>query len=360
MAKAVRDPRWVDAVLGSQAVFFCGGAQERIVDTLWPAGLASPLLEAVWQVFRRGGVVAGTSAGAAIMSATMFRDAPSVMRVLKGELREGREFGPGLGFVGPVLFVDQHFLKRGRVGRLLPLMVHKGYTLGLGVEENTAAIVQGDTVEVVGARGALLVDLRDAYRMEARGGERLAESVAGRAAARLGAPAIADEAKRGAQSDAERAQQTAAGAPAAAFSLRGARLSLLDSGDRYDLAARRFLPSPAKLAEPVLDANSANFKPYFDDRPFHLDILGDNTLAQAMSHLIDNTALETRGLAFDAAPGRDDPAPQLGFEFRLYKDADSRGWSTGVNGSEEVSVAHLRLDVAPVRVAQPLYRPWSP
>jgi cyanophycinase len=265
----------------------------------------------------------------------MFRDAPSVMRVLKGELREGREISAGLGFVGRSLFVDQHFLKRGRIGRLLPLMAQQGYALGLGVEENTAAIVQGDSVEVVGARGALLVDLRDADRQAAP-----ATSVTSATAA---TPAA----------------QAATAAPAAPFRLRGARVSLLDSGDRYELAARRFLPSPAKRAEPALDASAAGFNPSFDDRPFHLDILGDNTIAQAMCHLIDNTASEARGLAFEAAPAADDPAPQLGFEFRLYKDGDSRGWWTGVNGGEEYSVAHLRLDVAPVRVAQPLYRLWS-
>ena len=57
--------------------------------------------------------------------------------------------------------VFAHFLKRGRIGRMLPLMMAKGYKLGLGIEENSAAIVQGDLVEVVGGKGALLIDLND-------------------------------------------------------------------------------------------------------------------------------------------------------------------------------------------------------
>ena len=75
------------------------------------------------------------------MSTTMFRDAPDPLMVLKGQLRDGREFDQGLGFVGPDLFVDQHFLKRGRIGRMLPLMVAKGYKLGVGIEENSAIVL---------------------------------------------------------------------------------------------------------------------------------------------------------------------------------------------------------------------------
>jgi cyanophycinase len=87
------------------------------------------------------------------MSSVMFRDAPSVIGVMKGQLRDGKEVDRGLGFVGSNLFVDQHFLKRGRFGRMIPLMLAKGYKLGLGVDENSAAIVHGDDIEVIGAKG---------------------------------------------------------------------------------------------------------------------------------------------------------------------------------------------------------------
>jgi cyanophycinase len=202
LADAVSDPALIDAVNHAQGVFFVGGAQERIVDSLQPGSAQSPLLQAIWAVYQRGGVIAGTSAGAAIMSTTMFRDPPDPLQVLKGELRDGKEVMPGLGFVGKSLFVDQHFLKRGRVGRMLPLMQAKGYRLGLGVDENTAAIVHGDDIEVIGATGALLVDLGDA-----------------RSDGTIGA-----------------------------FNIRGARLSFLASGDHYNLHTGVLAPSPAKQA----------------------------------------------------------------------------------------------------------------
>ncbi|WP_284615053.1 cyanophycinase [Aquabacterium humicola] len=308
-----KNPRWIDAVRAARGVYFSGGAQERIVDTLQPGGRPTPLLQAVWDVYRGGGVVAGSSAGAAIMSTLMFRDAQDVMRVMKGALAEGRQIDRGLGFVGPDLFVDQHFLKRGRVGRLLALMDAKGYRLGLGVDEDSAAIIRGDEVEVIGAKGALLADLSEATSDRALG----------------------------------------------AFNLRGAKLSYLDRGDRVNLRTRVVTPSPQKAADLRIDPNAPGFKPYFPRVPYPLDMLGDTTIANAMAQLLDSPERELRGLAFDARPPADDPQPALGFEFRLYKGADTLGWFTGSFGGEDYTVANLYLDVLPVRVQQPLHRPWT-
>ena len=312
-AAAVRDTALIAQVGAARGVFFCGGAQERIVDTLMPGGVDTPLLSAIRAVPSRGGVVAGTSAGAAIMSTTMFRDAQDVLTVLKGQLRPGREIDRGLGFVGSRLFVDQHFLRRGRIGRMLPMMVASGYTLGLGVDENTAAIVRGDDIEVIGGKGALLVDLSEARHAPVGG----------------------------------------------AVALQGARLSYLDRGDRYDLAARRFIPSPQKLADHAIDPNARDFQPYFPRARFWADILGDTTIVNAMSELMDSPAREAFGLAADLRPLPTDARPDLAFEFRLHKGADSLAWFTGAFGGEDYSVSNLRLDVRPVRLAQPLYKPWE-
>lgn len=313
LAAAVQDRLWIDKVQAAQGVYFAGGAQERIVDTLAPGGKPTPLLDAVWSVYRKGGVVAGSSAGAAIMSSVMFRDAQDVVRAMKGPLREGREIDRGLGFVGPALFVDQHFLKRGRLGRMLALMQARHYRWGLGVDENSAAIVQGDRIEVIGAKGAMLVDLAEASSDAALG----------------------------------------------AFNLRHARISYLDHGDRYDLSRATLTPSPEKQAGTRIDPNAKGFKPYYDDHPFWLDMAGDTTAANAMAHLLDSGEREARGLAYDASPAADDPAPQLGFEFRFYKDGATLGWYTGAFGGEDYTVDGLRLDVTPVRVARPLYTPWA-
>src|SRR5687767_10197514 len=76
----------------ARGVYFVGGAQEYIVDTL-RAGeeRKTPLLDAVWDVYRGGGVIVGCSAGAAIMSRVMFRDAPNVLRTLFHGVQMGKE-----------------------------------------------------------------------------------------------------------------------------------------------------------------------------------------------------------------------------------------------------------------------------
>lgn len=311
--QAVADPALVDQVKAARGVFFTGGSQDRIVNSLQPGGRRSPLLQAIWDLYERGGVVAGTSAGAAIMSRTMFIDAPDVVGVLKGRFKAGQEVGDGLGFVGPALFVDQHFLKRGRLGRLLPVMQAYGYTLGLGVEEDSAAAVRGDEVEMIGGR-AVFVDLADA-RVDDKAG---------------------------------------------AFALRGARLSLLEPGDRLALATRTLTPSEPKRKGQLLDPAAADYKPYYTAPPFHVDMLGDGVIATAMGLLIDARYDEIRGLAFDPRTKADDPLAALGFELRLYKAPGAKGWYSEAGGGEDYTVHRLGLDVLPQRMAQPLYQPWKP
>ena len=275
------------------------------------AGEPTPVLAAVWAVYRAGGVVAGSSAGAAVMSSTMFRDAQDVLSVLKFGMKEGKEIDRGLGFVGPEVFVDQHFLKRGRIGRMLPLMMKKGYQLGVGVDENTAAIFQGDTVEIVGYKGALLADLSQA------------------------------------STDTSQPE----------FNLRGAKLSYLDRGDRYNLKTRVATPSPEKLSALKIDPNAADFKPYFSADAFYADVLGDTTVVNLMANLIDKKQSEVIGLAFGAA-GAGEKA-DLGFEFRFRKGPDSLGYYSGAFGGEDYSVMNIALDVTPVRLSRPLYRPLA-
>lgn len=307
----LRDPVLLEKVRTSRGIFFSGGAQEYIVDSLQPAGQPTEMLKAIRSVVDRGGVVAGTSAGAAIMSRMMFRDPPGNHLILKGQWREGQEFDRGLGFIEPDVFIDQHFLKRGRIGRLLPAMRSLGFKQGLGIEENSAAVFKGSQVEVIGARGALLVDLTDASTDP---------------------------------------QQKA-------FNLRGAQLSYLDRGDRHDFRTGVSTPSAVKLREPMVLPKEPSEEISRQGNPYFMDILGDQTIVNAMSFLIDSARSEVRGLAFQMQPRPGDPAPDLGFEFRLYKGPGTAAWFSSAQGGEDVTLLKVRLDVIPVRLAQPVLSP---
>ena len=295
-ARAVRDPLWVERLSGASGVFFSGGAQARIVDTLQPGGQTTPVLDAIRALHRRGGVVAGTSSGAAVLSAVMFRDAPDVQAALREPLRDGIEVDRGLALLPPDVVVDQHFVKRGRLGRLLPLMASRGIALGLGVEEDSAAVVRGRDVEVIGARGVLVVDLNDARLYQEAG----------------------------------------------PFRLRGARLHWLEHGDRYDLTAR--LASSGKPDSSRIDASVLDDS----DGAFHADILAAGVLPTAMQQLVDSGHRQVLGLSFRPGSG-------MGHEWRLYTAEDTQAW-TG-KYSDEGTVINLRLDLRPVRMAVPLYTP---
>lgn len=311
----VADPKWLLQLQRCRGIFMTGGAQARLLDALQPQGQATPLLMAMRDIWRAGGVVAGTSAGAAVLSSVVFRDAPEPLWVMKGQLRQGQEWDHGFGFVQADLVVDQHAVRRGRIARLLPLMQAQRATLGMAVEENTAAVFQGDQMQVLGGRGVLVADIANAT-----------------------APAPG------------------------AFNLNGATLHWLESGDSFNLATRAPMASARKRAGTALLPLSPDHRGYLPGAWFYADMLGDSVIVNAMTRLLDGDQRELRGLAFSAQPaahpGADDPAPDLAFEWRLWLDAGTRGWL--VNNPDAYTLAGVRLDIVPVRLQRPLYRPVPP
>jgi cyanophycinase len=299
-AKAADDPALADAVRGAGGAFFTGGDQARITGSLRRRdGSNSAVLEALWSMYRRGGVIAGTSAGAAIMSSTMFYDPPlDVIPLLKHGVVDGKDIAPGLGFIGDDVFIDQHLLVRGRFARMLPAMLRKGYTLGLGIDENTAAVVgPAREVSMVGHTGAIVLDLSEAGT---------------------------DKAKPG-------------------FNLSNARISYLDNGDRFNLVSRTFVPGPGK--EPV-DKTMREHR----EALFYTDILGNTSVVHLLEKLVDSDLQRAIGLAFEGPASR---APERGFEFTFTRVPDSREYVT--NREDAWSIYRIRMDVRPVRMQQPLY-----
>lgn len=123
------------------AVWLGGGAQKNLAD----AYLGTRVERELQALLARGGVVGGTSAGTAIQTRTM--------------IQEGKEnpiVATGFDFV-PFAVSDQHFLKRSRLGRLVRVLgEHPGH-FGIGVDEGTAVLLQGRTLEVLGDSKAVLV-----------------------------------------------------------------------------------------------------------------------------------------------------------------------------------------------------------
>jgi len=307
--EAVADPELVEQVRESTGVFLIGGEQDKIVKALYtPEGQNTPMLDAVWDVYKKGGVIAGTSAGAAVMSRIMYRDADSVLETMLRGVHFGKEIDRGLGFLDGEWFVDQHCLVRGRFARTLVAMHDQGFKYGLGVDENSGVIVRnGKDLEVIGYKGALVLDLSRA------------------------------------QHDPKLNR----------FNLKNVRLTYLDRGDRYDLKTRVVTPSDDKLDDEKLDPKSPDFRPYLDRPLFFNDILGNTTVADLMGKLMECIHAEAIGLAFDGIEARKHSVD--GFEFKFTRDDDSVAWYTESHGGDDYTVLNIRLDIRPIRITGPLY-----
>ena len=152
------------------AVWFVGGDQVKIVDTLREGNKDSKALKAIWDMYEEGGVIGGTSAGAAIMSDVMITGGDS-LGALKGQSakRDKEEYQPltvekGLGFFKHGI-IDQHMNERARYGRLTVAAVkhekNPKQNLAYGVDEDTAMVVSNEdgTVEVIGRSGLFVADV---------------------------------------------------------------------------------------------------------------------------------------------------------------------------------------------------------
>jgi len=203
----LRNPQ-LEVLEDASVVFFTGGGQLRITTVFG----GTELCERVQEFYRRGGTLAGTSAGASVMSDTM---------LVSGGGEESHRIGstlqmaPGLGYIKDVI-VDQHFAERGRIGRLIGAVAQNPRFLGVGLDENTAIVVeQEQCFRVLGEGAVYVVDGRSVTHSN-----------------------LTDE-------DEKRA-----------MSIFNVRLHVLSQGDEFDLRTREPSMHPAETVEKELAPNS--------------------------------------------------------------------------------------------------------
>lgn len=143
------DEKALAAIEKATGIFFTGGDQLKITALLG----GTPMHDLLHRKYQKGSVIAGTSAGAAMMSNSMFIGGSSENNPRFGDM----EMGPGMDFLlGAV--IDTHFSQRGRIGRLLTAVAHYPQDLGFGIDENTAMIVEGSECRVIGEGAVTVVD----------------------------------------------------------------------------------------------------------------------------------------------------------------------------------------------------------
>jgi cyanophycinase len=147
-----QDRQVADMIHEADGVFLGGGDQVHLVTTL--AG--SRVDHAIRDLYGRGGVVCGTSAGAAALTETILAG---------GEPDEYGQMqrvhlGPGFGLLGFRAVIDTHFTQRRRLQRLFMVIARNADLMGLGIDEDTGIIIRGHLGEVVGRGSMTFVDGR--------------------------------------------------------------------------------------------------------------------------------------------------------------------------------------------------------
>jgi cyanophycinase len=155
---ASADRRLAAKIESASGVFLGGGNQVKLVSEL--SGTRAE--EAIKALHAQGGVICGTSAGAAALT---------TLTMAGGELDEEGQLveqyiGPGFGLLGYQTIVDTHFSARRRLHRLFVVIAANPSLFGLGIDEDTALVVRDGIGEVVGAGGVTFVDGRSTVRFD--------------------------------------------------------------------------------------------------------------------------------------------------------------------------------------------------
>lgn len=144
-------PEYIARIQQANVIFFTGGDQIRLIEFL----SGTQLLQIMRRRYHEEPIIiAGTSAGAAVMSDRMIYDGYGHYSLIKGEMKTT----VGFGFISNV-YIDTHFAERGRFGRLAHAVAHDPHYVGIGLSEETGIIIkEGDKVEVFGTGVVTIID----------------------------------------------------------------------------------------------------------------------------------------------------------------------------------------------------------
>ncbi|WP_374053911.1 cyanophycinase [Rossellomorea sp. FM04394] len=299
------NPDIAESILEYDAIWFVGGDQTDITQSLLNQdGSKSLALENMWEIYRNGAVLGGTSAGAAIMSDVMIAGGGSYDTLSKGftDTYDGmsqQEGGPGylekgLGFF-PYGIVDQHFDKKARLGRLIATTAEHGEKneFSYGIDEDTAMIVDNEakTIEVKGRGGVSVVDLSQSV---------LSQS---------------------------------------SHTYKNVHLSWITSGDQLNLNTMEYTISDHKVS-------TKDYEYYEYKAAPHTGVLTPHpSLANYLSYsLLDNFGQdEVKSYSF---------SEDEGFELTFKKGDQTEGfWGYKDGNKDDYSYLNVRMDIVPVKIS---------
>lgn len=146
----------LDSLRNASLIYICGGDQSRFMSVV----LNTPVMNALHEAYKNGSVISGTSAGAAVMSKKMITGNQKKHKETDAGFvsieSDNIEITQGLGFLTDVI-IDQHFIKRQRLNRLVAAAIENPDELCVGIDESTAIIVDGDFATVTGIHQVIVI-----------------------------------------------------------------------------------------------------------------------------------------------------------------------------------------------------------
>lgn len=146
----------MDSITGAKLIYISGGDQNRFMEIVG----TGKLYESIHKAYLSGATIAGTSAGAAVMSRKMLTGNSIRYPDYTGHFptieHSNIEIAPGLGLVEGVI-IDQHFIKRQRMNRLIAACLENPGHTGIGIDESTAIVVSGKNIRVVGENQVVVI-----------------------------------------------------------------------------------------------------------------------------------------------------------------------------------------------------------
>jgi cyanophycinase len=164
------EKNWLDSLQKASLIYISGGDQARFMKAV----TGTPVFDAIHRAYQNGAVIAGTSAGAAVMSKMMITGNellhPKYNETYKCIEAGNIEYAEGLGLLSTAV-IDQHFVVRSRHNRLITSVLEHPDLPGIGIDESTAILVTGDRAEVVG--NSQVIVFRNTNKLTRRSGVKM-------------------------------------------------------------------------------------------------------------------------------------------------------------------------------------------
>ncbi|BBM82141.1 cyanophycinase [Candidatus Uabimicrobium amorphum] len=278
------DQKVATTVAKCNAAFFVGGDQERYIRAFFDNGEETAVLKSIRKLYSNGGVLAGTSAGAAIMSDPMIYGGDNLTAMIAGTVTTGK----GCGFF-TLGIVDQHFMQRGRYGRLLVAAIQHN-KIGFGIDENTALVTSTGKISVVGQNGVLIMDTRHAKIDPHSGGTKVQHVI----------------------------------------------LHYLQAGDEVEWSSQKLKPNTAKQKITT---------PYYQQSVSSTDIFSTDCLRKLITQgVVDNSQKQATGVSFLI------DEQGKGTKWVLRGNRKTFGYWGKVDGVSHYSAWNVILDVFPIKI----------